>query len=301
MYIIAGGSIMIRPLSHEKESFIPTKLITDLRNGHVMAWVGAGLSIGAGYPSWTDLVNAIANKVDSTIWAASELHEWSHKNANISPEWVAEVLCSANKREYYEAIKDEFNIIRNNESIPHALLALLPFRGYITTNFDTLIENNIKIFTSYRPAVFNNNLNAIDLLTSHKDEKFVYKIHGDINSSVENIVLKESDFFSLQRNEVFNKIMSWVFSNHTVICLGYSLRDRDFRAILEERYQLFRGNCPPLYVFASAKETCVEEINCYKTKYNLDIVPINPEYGFEELSSTLLKSLLFTSSSGVRI
>ena len=278
---------MVKSLSHDQESKIPTKLISDLRNGSVIAWIGAGLSTGVGYPSWTTFVNTLADTIDSAMWDKTGLQEWARKNAESNPEWVAEVLHMTNIHQYKQAIIKEFGIEKKNDSITHSLLALLPFKGYITTNFDTLIENHIKLFTAYTPRIYNNS-NAIELLTRKQHEKFVYKIHGDINSNTDDIVLTESNFYALQKNQIYNKIMSWIFSKYTIICMGYSLRDRDFRAILEERYQLFEGNCPPMYVFTSISQTCEEEIACYRLKYNLNIVPISSDYNFAELTSTLL-------------
>ena len=279
--------MMINCLSHEKESIIPTKLINDLRNGNVLALVGAGLSMGVGLPSWDKLVNIIAENISSASWGQTELQEWAEKNATTNPEWVAEVLSTTNKKEYFDSIKNEFDLTRKHETLTHALLSLLPFKGYITTNYDTLIEHNLALFTNYKPIVFNQD-NAINLLTDYTDKKFIYKVHGDINSNVENIILSETDYYSLQRNQIYSKILSWLLSKHVLVSFGYSLRDRDFRSILNERYELFKGNCPPFYVFTSLKETCKEEIDCYRSKFNVHIVSISPEYNFEELSSTLL-------------
>lgn len=57
----------MKSLSHDQESKIPIKLISDLRKGQAVAWIGAGLSIGLGYPSWTKLVNTIADSVIRAI------------------------------------------------------------------------------------------------------------------------------------------------------------------------------------------------------------------------------------------
>lgn len=278
---------MIKCLSHEKESVIPTKLINDLRNGNVLAWVGAGLSVGVGYPSWSKLVKNIATSVSNVSWRQSDIQTWVEKNVDTNPEWVAEVLAATNIKEYYDALKEEFNSNRKGENLTHALLAMLPFKGYITTNYDSLIEHNLRVFTEYDPIVYTQ-ANAIDLLIEHTNKKFVYKVHGDVKISLENIILTETDYYSLQRNEIYKKVLSWLFSKHTLVSFGYSLRDRDFREFLNERYELFKGNCPPFYIFTSAKETCREEIDCYRSKFNVHIVDISPEYGFEELSSTLL-------------
>lgn len=278
---------MLNCLSHEKETIIPTKLINDLREGNVMAWVGAGLSMGVGYPSWSRLVENIAENINNASWGDSDIQSWAEKNADSSPEWVAEVLATTNIKEYYSALKSEFNCERKQENFTHALLALLPFKGYITTNYDSLIEYNLSLFTNYEPIIYTQD-NAINLLLEHTDKKFVYKVHGDIKANEKSIILTETDYYSLQRNEIYSKILSWLFSKHTLVSFGYSLRDRDFRAILNERYELFKGNCPPFYVFTSLKETCREEIECYRRKFNVHVVSISPEYNFEELSSTLL-------------
>lgn len=274
-------------LSHEKESVIPTKLINDLRNGNVLAWIGAGMSIGVGYPSWNQLVNTIAENISNVAWEKTTLPEWTQKNASSNPEWVAEVLSTTNKKEYFDALKNEFKLNKNQLNLTHAILGILPFKGYITTNYDTLIESNLEVFTKYKPMVFKND-NAMSLLTDYTDQKFVYKIHGDINSDLENIILTETDYYALQRDEIYKKILSWLFSKYTLVSFGYSLRDRDFRSILNERYELFKGNCPPFYVFTSSSDTCKEEIDCYRSKFNVHIVSISPDYKFQELTSTLL-------------
>ena len=95
---------MLTCLSHEKESCIPTSLIRDLRSGNVLAWVGAGLSISAGYPSWEGLICKIAESIDCVQWGSSDLQNWAVKNANSSPEWVAEVLSQTNPKAYADAL-----------------------------------------------------------------------------------------------------------------------------------------------------------------------------------------------------
>lgn len=77
---------MLTCLTHEKESSIPTALIHDLRAGNVLAWVGAGLSIGMGYPSWETLVCKIAENIDSAQWGNSDLQDWAIKTASNSHE-----------------------------------------------------------------------------------------------------------------------------------------------------------------------------------------------------------------------
>ena len=278
---------MLTCLSHEKESFIPTALIRDLRNGNVLAWVGAGLSVGMGYPTWETLIGRISENIDSTLWRNSTLQEWAQKNASNAPEWVAEVLSQTNHKEYCDALLNEFGHSNKKSSVIHALLSLLPFKGYITTNYDSLIEHNLELFTKYKPHIYTPK-NAISLLAKDENQKFVYKVHGSINESTDEVILTETDYYALMQDGVYGKVLSQMLSKYTLVGFGYSLRDRDFRSILHERYELFKNNCPPFYIFTSSKDTCLEEIECYRKKFNVHIVSISPEYDFEELSSTIL-------------
>lgn len=277
---------MISSLPHEKESIIPSTLIQDLRNGNVLAWIGAGLSIGMGYPSWEMLVCNIAENIDNTLWANSELQEWAKKNANNAPEWVAEVLSQTHYKGYSDALIYEFERNVKKNSYIHALLSLLPFKGYITTNYDSLIEDNLEKFTSYKPNIYTPK-NASSLLSKNENQKFIYKVHGSIGNDLENVVLTETDYYSLMKNGIYSRILSSLLSKYTLVGFGYSLRDRDFRSVLNERYELFGNNCPPFYMFTSSKDTCQEEIDCYRNRFNVHIVSISPQYGFQELSSTI--------------
>lgn len=277
---------MCIPLSHEKESRIPAKLISDLRGNNVIAWIGAGLSIGAGYPSWSGLVREIARDIDDGRWTDVNIQQWAEKEAGISPEWAAEVLRRADPHAFNESLKKQLDQRGPVDSITHALLALLPFKGYVTTNFDTLMEDALSGFTGYKPQVYRKNT-AMDMFTDRSEKKFVYKIHGDL-SDEDSIVLTESQFYGLQRDDIYNRVISWIFSKHTVMCMGYSLRDRDFRAMLDERYRIFQGNCPPIYAFVPSGGICKEEAECYSKQYNLQIVGIDPQNDFAELTSTLL-------------
>ena len=74
---------MCKPLSHEKESQIPAKLISAMRENNVIAWIGAGLSVGAGYPSWSGLVREIAGDIDDTRWTDVNLQDWAEKEAEV--------------------------------------------------------------------------------------------------------------------------------------------------------------------------------------------------------------------------
>ena len=79
-----------------------------------------------------------------------------------------------------------------------------------------------------------------------------------------------------------------LFSQFTILTMGFSLHDKDFRRFLEERYHLYGPNCPPMYAIMGQKETCSLEVGVYKNKYNVQMVPISEEASFSELTALLL-------------
>lgn len=89
------------------------------------------------------MIHKISEKIDSTLWKNSDLQEWAQKNASNAPEWVAEVLSQANQKEYNDALLEEFGQSDKKLSVIHALLSLLPFKGYITTDYYALMQNGV--------------------------------------------------------------------------------------------------------------------------------------------------------------
>jgi len=132
---------LLFPLPQEKEAAIPIDLIKSLRQEKVLALVGAGLSIPLKFPSWDKLIKEIFRQVESTSWFRDDKnYKWLNEKSNTHPDWVAEVLHTEQKESFRTAVKEVFKKRELHYSYNHALLALLPFKGYVTTNYDTLIE-----------------------------------------------------------------------------------------------------------------------------------------------------------------
>lgn len=279
---------LLFPLQQEKEAAIPIDLIKSLRQETVLALVGAGLSIPLKFPSWDKLIKEIFHHVESTSWFKDDKnYKWLIDKSNSHPDWVAEVLHTEQKESFRNALKEVFKKRELPFSYNHALLALLPFKGYVTTNYDTLIEDYLGIFDldpayslDYKEAVTN-------LRFFSTSSRFILKMHGCITRSIDDIVLTSSDYYNVMHNEAYNRILAWIFSQYTIVAMGYSLRDKDFRSFLEERHHLFQKNCPPMYVIIGEKDTCPIEMSTYYNKYNIQLVPISEAYNYVELTSLL--------------
>lgn len=279
---------LLFPLQQEKEAAIPLDLVKSLRQRTVLALIGAGLSIPLGFPSWDKLIKEIFRFVESTSWYRDDKnYKWLNEKSNTHPDWVAEVLHTEQKDSFRNALKEIFKKRDLQFSLNHALLALLPFRGYVTTNYDTLIEDYLDVFDIDYPSVLDHKEAASSLNFFSTSDRFVLKMHGCTRKSLDDLVLTASDYYTVMHNEAYNRILAWIFSQYTILVVGYSLRDKDFRSFIEERHHLFQKNCPPLYVILAEKDTCPIEISTYYNKYNIQLVPISDANNYIELTSLL--------------
>src|SRR5690606_28143753 len=140
-----------------------------IREEDMVLFVGAGFSMYAGYPSGGKLAEYIYNK----------LSEGEKKDINFTYD-----LSSLTEEIYYlknqnnnfisKCIKDVFSTPPTNNTT-HLLLGKIPqFKNIITTNYDSLIEDNNTGLEVIRES------KDIPLADVHKPK--LYKIHGDLNS-----------------------------------------------------------------------------------------------------------------------
>src|SRR6516225_5282078 len=92
-------------------------------------FVGAGVSIGAGYPSWKALLQDIGEELgvhSSDVLDLAALAQWS-------------ISRSAGKTRILTVIRNEVGVDKP-VPIPLEVIARLPIRNIWTTNYDRLIE-----------------------------------------------------------------------------------------------------------------------------------------------------------------
>jgi hypothetical protein len=287
----------IQPLTTEQESQIPVNLIAELRNRNVFLMVGAGLSIPLGFPSWDKLIVKAYEKIQADIWdrnAKDKVKDkaWLKSNCNSKPDWAAEILKFLHENSFREAIIKIFKEVEENgtlNSLPHALISLIPFRGFITTNFDNLLEKYLNLFLLNSAVVYDYNDIYLDPSRKFSEEEFmVYKIHGSISKGTDSLILSSTDYYRLLHDERYIRFLDSLFSKNIILTVGYSLRDRDFRSLIEERYNLYQNKCAPMYSLVGRNETCEMEIDLYRKKYNIHLIPMSEEQNYSEITSLLL-------------
>ena len=161
------------------KSFV-TKYVKSLKEGNAAIFAGAGLSVGAGYVNWKNLLKDLAEEIELDI--DKEEHDLVG---------VAQYYCNEKKGrgEINQIIIEEF---KNKAKITenHRILSRLPIQTFWTTNYDTLIENSLEEANKIADIKISEANLAITLPNR---DAIVYKMHGDV-SQVQHAVITRDDY-----------------------------------------------------------------------------------------------------------
>lgn len=200
---------------------IPKPLLNDFVNNRVIPFVGAGFSKNADIPKgltmpdWNELGKL----------AAAEIADYMYDNNAIDALSYYEDLYSRTK--LVEFLMKELHFGKIQPGPTYKAFCEL-FTGTIcTTNFDSLLEDTMTLL--HRPVSV---VVTKDRLTiGNKDESKIVKLHGDFNHP-DRMIITENDYdMYIERNPVFATYIANLFITNTMLLIGYSLDDDDFRGI----------------------------------------------------------------------
>lgn len=244
----------------------PAALIDALRNKSAIAVVGAGLSQAGGGPSWGDLLLGIAFEAEQSSperrpEIARSLKALKEGHPLDCASLLKVVLGSEFRRAACSQIKDVYKVQVNQQALTdalegnagaplftgaersprllrptrnHFLLTQLPFLGFVTTNYDCLLETALP---GGEIAVLSRS-SSRELAACIQDHRqFILKLHGDVHH-VEDIVLAREDYEALLADETLRTSLQTLFRASKPFWVGYGLADPDLALVLGETVRL---------------------------------------------------------------
>ena len=205
-------------MSKERERLVAA-LTHELHESNLAIFAGAGLSSGAGFVNWSQLLKPIAHELDLDITLETDLVTLAQYHANAN---------QANRGKLNQLLVTEFSQAAE-ETENHRVLARLPIETYWTTNYDTLIETALKGSGKVADIKYTSKQLAF---TRPKRDAVVYKMHGDVTHPGDAVLIRDDYEKYHIKMAPFVTALSGDLVSKTFLFLGFSFTDPNLEYIL---------------------------------------------------------------------
>lgn len=196
------------------------EVLAGLVAGRLALFTGAGTSIAAGLPSWTGLLEGLEKHVEDTgtrrvrgLEALSLLDR-----ASIVADELGDQLGSA--------IAEQFP--SHGYGLQHALLANLPVRHAVTTNYDRLLE---------AAATDAHDSFAVLPYEAAESRRWLLKLHGDLDQEGvgRDLVLTRAHYLSASNHRAtLTGLVQAVLATEHFLFVGFSLDDPHVQELVHD-------------------------------------------------------------------
>ncbi|RUP00951.1 MAG: SIR2 family protein [Mycobacterium sp.] len=195
------------------------ELADDAIKRQLVLFIGAGVSAGAGVDTWSGLLESMAIDAGFDDDTRERLKKKDLRDQATLIEAELHTTTDSFKKRVADRIAE-----RMHYSLAHGLLASLPSKEAVTTNFDQLFEAAVG-----REAI------AVLPENPHKtDGRLLLKLHGSVDH-YEDMILTRADYLRMPRQ--YGALMGLVqglLMMRKMVFVGYSLSDEDFHDLLDE-------------------------------------------------------------------
>ncbi|MDM7939848.1 MAG: SIR2 family protein [Methanothrix sp.] len=274
---------------------VDNRLIDSLNSGKCWAFVGAGISVSCGYPSWESLLDRVCidfNMQDPEAIAQVQNYK---KNGDYSQAFsVLERIYTRIRLE--EAVRLYVSQAQSPSPLSK-LIATFPLEGIVTTNFDSNLE---RVLPSHWVAVGNS---LSETRKVNRDvHSIVWHIHGaeSLADDRSRLIITSEDYASIYSDatRVTDALKAIVRMKH-VMFLGYSFRDQDLLHLLA---QVRNHALPGIPVFAFLSGGTHSDAQRYSEKYGIEVISYDVVNGdHSELSDILRFYSAFTVPTAIGI
>lgn len=229
-------------------------MIDSFKEKSSIFFIGAGISMEAGLPSWGKLIKDLIDLASKQPWCGADKVEEYNKLLAEGNNFLllAEELKSELGSLFYDFMESTFG---KPDIKPTATMeSVLGFNSNIilTSNYDRLIENTYTKIHGYPPPTFTYSQSREIANNYWKQKFFVLKAHGDAFSDVQGIILSQRDYRkTLYRELGYKSILQSIFSTKSVFFVGTSMTDPEFNLLLDYLHESYSGGGPTHYLLIS--------------------------------------------------
>jgi NAD-dependent SIR2 family protein deacetylase len=277
---------------YDRNGFRFDQLVENLEEDTVVPFIGAGISVGGGFPTWEEHLRQQARTSGMDFDHVDKLLATGHFETIID-----EIEHIRGREVFVQEIRDVFS--RTGKLTDITLLLTELFRDtIITTNYDKLLEQAYDTGIANAYEVFEGD----DAMAIPAPDKVtIHKIHGSAKTPAHCILSKNQydsayGLDSIDLSLPIPKLLSYYYRNSNLLFLGCSLNnDRTIQVFREVKRQ-FEDNIPQHFSIEEAPQTVEEIVRRNGYLLQMGITPI----WFESKSYDKIEGILRLAKNELR-
>lgn len=235
-------------------------------------FIGSGLSLWSGLPSWTQLIEELATFLEGAGGDADLVRSEAQRGDLLQAASYGFYKLTQSQIGDFIRKACRYGVARPHE-IHHALVTLGP-RCYITTNYDNLLEESLR---SWQPGrlvrpVNNRHLTELADIVHARASDFIFKPHGDAADTA-SIILTREQYRQLlpggERHAVLESLKMLLVSR-PVVYIGFGLRDPDFMYLRDLLSNTYRGGIRDHYAIMA--DVVEGECDYWRVNYGIHLL-----------------------------
>lgn len=266
------------------------KLKNVLKQEDTVLFIGSGVSLWSGLPSWTGIINELieflkANGLDPT------LTEQEFKRGDLL-QAASYGFDKLTKHKFAEFIRKTCRLSTAKPHEIHNKIISLGPNCYITTNYDKLLELSFHkwIPEIYFRSVVNKQLTETAEIVGARAKNFLFKLHGDAEDS-DSIILTREQYRALNfGGELYHALETTkiLMVSRPIVYIGFGLRDPDFLYLKDLLINTYKGGTRDHYAIMA--DVSDQEKDYWRRNFGIHLIgykTIDKEDGTKDHSPIL--------------
>jgi hypothetical protein len=205
-----------------------------LSRGETAAFIGAGLSMGAGLPGWYQLIRELAERIQHPM----PPREWVTAEALIDAAQA--YINQEGLHSFVIFLKNRLDTTRRSPTAIHRALTRLPVNMIFTANYDNLLERAYQ--EAGIPAQVVVRDESIPFMRRSPGAVNIIKLYGDLEQESTLVLARQQyEAFFLQRPQMI-KLFETELARSNMLYLGWSHSDPHFNLVFGEMLSRYKQN-----------------------------------------------------------
>jgi len=271
----------------------PQELVASIREKKCALFVGAGLSVSAGFPRWSTLLTHLIDTGQKKGFY-NDIKSNELKAIAAQPNrqlMVAQELSDCYGKEVFQTELVRVFNVKKPLTPSHLMLPKIPFSLAVTTNYDQLLENAYSKVTDNLPNVYTHADTADFADALWRGDFFILKVHGDVGRK-STIILTQKDYRTIiYSSPGYRAVVTAIFTTKTVLFLGVSLDDPETQLFLDFLHDAFHGTGVYHYALVPRHEFNETAARRWQKDFNVNCLCYEASQGHPEVEEFIQKLL----------